>query len=163
MKYIAKIMLILCIVFLSPCASAANMQGFTNPGLARQNKLLYSSIAMLKNDYVFVLFYSTNCPHCISFAPVLKKYAYDCGIPVKAFAVGQQAAAIFPSSVIVSQDTVNQFFGSGSELSVPTLFMFNRHNYHAYPVSKGSLTYLELNRRCNDLAPKILNHEQQIA
>ena len=117
---------------------------------------------MLRNDYVFVLFYSTNCPHCISFAPVLKKYAYDCGISVKAFAVGQQAVSIFPDSVIVSQDTVNQFFGNGSELSVPTLFVLNKNNYHAYPVSKGALTYLELNNRMNNLAPKILNHEQKI-
>jgi len=163
MKYIAKITLFLCVTFFSLGSSASNMDGFTNSRRARQNKLLYSSIAMLKNDYVFVLFYSTNCPHCTSFAPVLKKYAYDCSIPVQAFATGQAVSPNFPNSIIVPQDTIDQFFGSGSELSVPTLFILNKHNYHAYPVAKGSLTYLELNNRMNILAPKVLKHEQKFA
>ena len=119
-----------------------------------------NQISNLNQNYEFIFFYSTNCQHCISFSPILKKYSDDFGIQVKAFVIGNKASTYFPSSVAISQEIINQFFGSSSNLSVPALFILNKNNYHAYPVSSGSLSYLELTARMEDLIPKILQHEK---
>jgi type-F conjugative transfer system pilin assembly thiol-disulfide isomerase TrbB len=111
-------------------------------------------------NYEFVLFYRTNCPHCISFEPILKLYSDNSHIPVRAFALSNKASTAFPNSIAVSQELVDQYFGKGANVAVPTLFILNKNNLHAYPVSRGSLTYLELTNRMNQLVPKILSVER---
>jgi hypothetical protein len=126
---------------------------------ASQQNLIDSSVIALRRDYEFIFFYSTDCPHCTSFDQVLKQYSDNLGILVKAFAIGERVSPSFPNSTVVTQEVVNQFFGGGAKLSVPTLFILNKNNFHAYPVSSGSLAYSELNTRMNQLAPKILTNE----
>lgn len=114
----------------------------------------------LKRDYEFIFFYSTNCPHCLIFDPVLKLYSDNSGIPVKAFVFGGVLLPSFPDSTVLSQEIVDQFFGRGAMIGVPALFILNKRNLHAYPVSRGALTDLELAVRMNELTPKILQNEQ---
>ena len=127
--------------------------------LKRQNPI-NSLVCILKRDYEFIFFYSTTCPHCMDFAPVLKSYSDNSGISVKAFVMDQGSSLYFPNSIMISQEVVDQFFGKGTKVSVPILFILNKDNLHAYPVSSGALTYLELVSRMNDLVPKILQHER---
>ena len=119
-----------------------------------------SLISVLKNDYAFIFFYSNNCHHCKIFHPVLKLYSDNSGILVKAFAIGDRASTFFPNSTVVVQEVINRFFGKGAKVSVPTLFIINKNNLHAYPVSRGALTYLELSKRMDELTPKILKNEK---
>ena len=130
-------------------ASAQNNQNNQNVlpktialSLQRQNQ-----INLLKN-YEFILFYRNNCPHCISFKPILKMYSNTFGIPIKAF-----------DSAVTSQGVIEQYFGKGVDFAVPTLFILNKDNLHAYQVARGALTYPELINRMSQLAPKILAHE----
>ena len=126
---------------------------------ASQQNLIDSSVIALSRDYEIIFFYSTDCQHCKSFDLVLKRYSDNLGILVKAFAIGERVSPSFPNSIPVAQKVVDQFFGKGSQISVPALFILNKNNFHVYPVSSGSLTYLELNTRMNQLAPKILTNE----
>lgn len=127
--------------------------------LQQQNSVDVSVVRLIKN-YEFIFFYSTDCPHCMSFDLVLKAYSDSSGIAVKSFMLGNKSSPSFPNSIAIAQEIVDQFFGKGAKLSVPTLFILNKDNYHAYPVSSGALTYLELNARMNQLAPKILMNER---
>jgi type-F conjugative transfer system pilin assembly thiol-disulfide isomerase TrbB len=124
-----------------------------------QQNLIDSSVIALRRDYEFIFFYSTDCQYCMSFDPVLKQYSDNLGVLVKAFAIGERVSPSFPNSTVVTQEVVDRFFGGGAKLSVPTLFVLNKNNFHAYPVSSGLLTYSELNTRMNQLAPKILTNE----
>ena len=119
-----------------------------------------NSTNRLGRDYEFIFFYSTDCQYCMKFSPVLKLYSDNTNIPVKAFVMGNGGVSpFFPNSNIVTQDVVDQFFSSGAKIAVPTLFILNKNNFHAYPVSSGALTYLELATRMNALTPKILHNE----
>ncbi|MBU0744245.1 MAG: conjugal transfer protein TraF [Gammaproteobacteria bacterium] len=128
--------------------------------LMRQQNAIHSKISLLRRDYEFIFFYSSNCQHCRIFDPVLKLYSDNYGIPVKAFMVGGKASQSFPNSIIVAQEIVNQFFGRGAKISIPTLFILNKNNFHAYPVSSGALTYLELTTRMGELTTRILQNEK---
>ena len=139
-----------------------NMQNLSSNQSAMVNKN-DSYMFALSKDYEFIFFYSSNCHYCIKFNPVLKLYSDNSGIWVKAFAIGNGSSPYFPSSTVVAQEVVDQFFGSfekRTNISVPTLFIMNKNNLHVYPVSSGALTYLELYTRMNDLVPKILRYEK---
>jgi len=134
------------------------------------------SESKLSRDYEFIFFYSLSCAYCKSFAPVLKKYADNSGINVRGFILGGNSSNFdnhFPDffdSTVVKQEVLERFFGFSdksfsdkrSGIAVPTLFLLNKKNLHVYPVSRGSLTYLELIIRMNELIPKILNNEAKM-
>jgi thiol-disulfide isomerase/thioredoxin len=129
------------------------------------------SESKLSKDYEFIFFYSLSCTYCKSFAPVLKRYADNSGINVRGFSLGGNSSNLdnhFPDffdSTVVKQEVLERFFGfsdKGGGIAVPALFILNKKNLHAYPVSQGSLTYLELARRMDELIPKILNNEAKM-
>jgi thiol-disulfide isomerase/thioredoxin len=126
------------------------------------------SESRLSKDYEFIFFYSLSCTYCKSFAPVLKKYSDNSGINVRGFIIGGNSSNLdnhFPDffdSTVVKQEVLERFFGKGSGIAVPVLFILNKENLHAYPVSQGSLTYLELARKMDELITKILNNEAKM-
>jgi thiol-disulfide isomerase/thioredoxin len=123
-----------------------------------------SSLSFLKREYEFILFYESECRHCIEFAPILKRYAADVGVKVLAFGFGDtnKGLSIFANSTVVDQNTVAQFFGQDAKISTPALFIWNKRNGHVYPVASGMHTYEELALRMNELAPKILRKEAEL-
>ena len=129
----------------------------------------------LNKDYEFIFFYSLSCAYCKSFAPILKRYSDNSGINVRGFILGGNSSNFdnhFPDffdSTVVKQEVLERFFGfsdkgfsdKGGGIAIPTVFILNKKNLHAYPVSQGSLTYLELARRMDELIPKILNNDNE--
>ena len=119
----------------------------------------YSSPFKSTDAYEFILFYSTTCPHCLKFAPTLRQYSDKSGIPIQAFAVNGNKSHYFPNSIPLTQETIEQFFGKNASLALPSLFLLNKKNLHAYPVSQGALTYTELQLRMSKLIPKTVQFE----
>lgn len=163
--FLASLLLFIMLINTKAFAGANAVQGDTQNQLdsrvlLKQQNSINPLVRILKRDYEFVFFYSTTCPHCMDFAPVLKLYSDNSGISVKAFVMDQGASSYFSNSVVISQEVVDQFFSKGAKVLVPILFILNKNNLHAYPVSSGALTYLELVSRMNDLAPKIIQHER---
>jgi thiol-disulfide isomerase/thioredoxin len=114
-------------------------------------------------DYEFILFYSPTCPHCIKFEPILKQYANNTRIPVRSFAVDGSNLENYSNSDALPLELIEQFrryLGKKGNLSVPCLFILNKHNLHAYPVSQGALTYSKLCVRMEELIPKIIQLEK---
>lgn len=141
--------------------SASSAIANTNRAFGNTHNITTSpAVFALKGEYEFIYFYSGNCQHCLSFTPTLKLYSDNSGILVQAFVVGTGYSPSFPNSSVVEQEVIEQYFGKGAKITVPTLFILNKNNYHAYPVSSGALSYLDLATRMNDLAPKIWRHEK---
>lgn len=118
------------------------------------------SLAEFWRHYTIVFFYGEHCPYCLKFAPVLKQYASLSRAPVQAVSVGLITTTLFTDSMPATPELITQFFHSQAELVVPAVFILNLHNYHAYQVTKGALTYPELAKQLAQLIPKIITHEQ---
>ncbi|CAL7962202.1 putative Type-F conjugative transfer system pilin assembly thiol-disulfide isomerase TrbB [Gammaproteobacteria bacterium] len=114
-------------------------------------------------DYEFVFFYSLGCTYCRNFTPVLKRYSDNTGINVRGFILGGSSSNpdnYFPNSTVIKQEVSEHFFGRENNITIPSLFILNKKNLRAYPVSRGALTYSELVQRMDELIPKILNNEK---
>jgi len=114
---------------------------------------------VLGAGYEFIFFYRSSCPYCRKFDPILKQYSVDTAIPVRAFTFDGIALPSFPDSIAVDKNTVGEYFGDNATVAVPALFLMNTINLHAYPVSSGGLSYMDLVMRMNALVPKILSVE----
>lgn len=120
---------------------------------------------MLGESYEFIFFYRSSCPYCRRFEPILRQYAIDAAIPVKAFTFDGIILPSFPNSVAVDKTVISEYFGSsgsfnaGTAIAVPALFIMNTANLHVFPVAKGELSYMDLVMRMNELVPKILSVE----
>jgi thiol-disulfide isomerase/thioredoxin len=131
---------------------------------ASRSGFINSSVYLLRREYEWILFYEPECKFCIDFAPILKKYANNTDIKVIAFTLSDfgRAAPLFINTVQIDQRTVEQFFGQGTKISTPMLFIWNKTNGHVYPVASGMHTYEELAMRMNELAPKMLKNEREL-
>jgi hypothetical protein len=137
----------------------------TTTTLASQSLKSLDGPANLNRDldkhYDLILFYSVSCTYCPQFCRTLKNYAWQNRIPVIAFKLTNESSPYFPNSVLVDQKTIEQFFGKGTQISVPALFVLNPGNMNLYPVSRGNLSDEELSLRMNSLMQKIRTYEER--
>ena len=116
----------------------------------------------ISQDYKFIVFIRSDCPHCKRFNPVLKQYSLVSHIPVEAYSfsiVGtQDTNTAFPDSKSINPALARQYFGD-EDIAVPTLFIMHTQNMHVFPVSRGELSFEELDARMNILIPNIMQVE----
>jgi len=111
-----------------------------------------------KNDrYIFVLFFSDQCPYCIQFAPVIKRFSASYEISVEAVSLNGKALPEFPDTIFATQDMIDLAY-EGKPVTYPALFIADRKARKLFPVSFGALSFNELEERMQHLMPKIISH-----
>jgi len=112
------------------------------------------------NNHALLLFYASTCPHCHSFAPLLKAWATENQAQVLTLAFDNQPLPEFPNFKPATTEWVNVAF-NGRPITYPALFVVNHQTKMIYPVSFGSLSANELAVRMTDLIEKINQYEHQ--
>ena len=100
------------------------------------------SLLSHKDSYGFFYFYSSGCPHCQHFAPVLKNYSETKGLSVLAISMDGGYLNEFPNAR-VDQGQSKIF----SVKILPALFLVNPKENKAILVSEGAIDLDELSRR----------------
>jgi hypothetical protein len=100
---------------------------------------------------------STNSSFFI--VPHVNTVQFFVDIPIRAFKLSNASSPYFPDSVLVDQNTIDQYFGREAKVAIPVLFLLNTINMHVYPVSRGNLTFAELTDRMNSLMQRIRQFE----
>lgn len=124
---------------------------FANGGIAPKSPLLKE----LSENYYFAFIYSSSCPHCHQFAPVLYDFAKTFHVGIEAYSMdggslnGIQGKPLTP-------DLFQTFYVSGGyKPLIPALFLVNRDTLQAYAVFFGEATPYQLARRINELLQHI--------
>jgi type-F conjugative transfer system pilin assembly thiol-disulfide isomerase TrbB len=112
------------------------------------------------SSHGLILFYSSQCPHCRQFAPVLKKWANHHFAEVLPLSFDNQPLPEFPQFLQATTEWVNVAF-QGNAINYPALFVVNPASNALYPVGFGSMTDYELNVRMKVLIPKINEFERK--
>lgn len=106
-----------------------------------------------------VLFYSSHCPHCRQFAPVLKKWTEHHHAQLLPLSFDNQALPEFPHFLPASTEWVSAAF-QGNEINYPAVFIVNPETKALYPVGFGAMSDNELDERMALLIPKVNAYEK---
>lgn len=106
----------------------------------------------------FVFFFSSTCPYCQQFAPVLSRVASKLGARVLPLSFDEKPLPQYPMVYPASSGWVTSAY-QNEPIDYPALFIAHPKTLQLYPVSRGFLTEEELLERLEVLLPRIMNYE----
>lgn len=111
------------------------------------------------DNHGLMFFFSSQCPHCHSFAPALRKYADMNQAEVLALSFDNKPLPSFEKFLPATKDFVSIAFGN-NPINYPALFVINPKTRAIYPVSSGSFSEAELQNMMDGVIEKIKVHER---
>lgn len=111
-------------------------------------------------NHALVFFFSSQCPFCQQFAPVVKQWAASHTAPTLALSFDNQPLGDFPDFIPVTTQWVNEAY-AGKPITYPALFIANKISHLLYPVAYGAMTAAELDLRLSQLKTKIQAYESR--
>ena len=137
---------------------------FSSVGMNNENAInqsLNTNFDNFNKNHALVLFYSSNCPHCRKFTPILRYYSANFKIKIAPITVDGVNLSEFPESLRASKKELTWFYQDNKmQITVPALFILNTQTLVSYPIAYGELTYFDLVNRINDLKRKIIDYEK---
>lgn len=118
---------------------------------AYQDKETKAIVAFFKNKGMF-FFYSSTCPYCQKFAPIIKAFAQKYDIALVPITIDGISLPEFPNS--------RSDLGQAKKFKVnsfPALFAVNPYSDKALPISYGFISESDLRQRILDLATDFKN------
>ncbi|MGR5464888.1 conjugal transfer protein TraF [Photobacterium damselae] len=90
-------------------------------------------------QYGLAFIFSSKCPYCHKFAPTLKTFAAQTGLPVYAFSVDGLGLPQYPNPLTATRDIVQEFYHTTSNITYPALFLVNLDNRKHVTLGLGNV------------------------
>jgi len=103
-------------------------------------------ILALRKNWIVIFFFSSSCPHCRVFAPVMAKFLKDYGFDYRDYTLDAMPLPSFKDPLPVNRKLIQAFFGQ-EPVHYPAVFIINKNTLSGIPISVGELTYPELMHR----------------
>ncbi|APS84682.1 hypothetical protein AVM71_16380 (plasmid) [Piscirickettsia salmonis] len=113
------------------------------------------TIKDLHNDYYFVLFYRSTCPHCHKFVPILKDFSHYYGLKIIAYSTDGGDLEGLHGKRMTAEEYRQYFLQGGFKAVVPALYLQNKYTDQVYPVLFGEATPYQFSERMNQLMTHI--------
>jgi thiol-disulfide isomerase/thioredoxin len=97
---------------------------------------------------VLVLFYSSQCPHCQAFAPIIQAFAKQNDWILEPISADGQTLPGFAYTIPADPSMLKKAFQT-REIQYPAMFIADKKSQMLYPISFGNVTYQELSVRVN--------------
>ncbi len=111
-------------------------------------------------NHALIFFFSSQCPFCQQFAPVVKQWSTSHTAPILALSFDNKPLGAFPDFIPVTTQWVNEAY-AGKPITYPALFIANKTSHLLYPVAYGAMTDFELDLRLTQLKTKIEVYESR--
>jgi len=102
----------------------------------------HQTIQDLSKSYGLFFFFSSDCPYCHQFAPIVKRFAQTYGWEVVAISVDGGSIAEFPNAQVD-----NGVFEAWNVKALPSLFAVNPATKEAIPIAYGLTALDEMENR----------------
>ena len=109
------------------------------------------NVLALNKDWAVVVFFSSTCPHCKVFVPVVAQFIKDYGFQSQDYTLDGKPLEDFQHPIMASPKLIEAFFGDES-IHYPAVFIVNVNTLDGIPISIGELTYDELLVRFQQVA-----------
>ncbi|MBW8308053.1 MAG: conjugal transfer protein TraF [Candidatus Paracaedibacteraceae bacterium] len=110
--------------------------------LDQQKEERRQAIQSLSQTHGLFFFYSSNCPYCHQFAPIVKMFAEQYGWDVLAISLDERAIETFPNAV-----PDNGLAAQWNVTSLPSLFAVNPETEDVIQVAQGMTSIDEMENR----------------
>ncbi|WP_018299803.1 conjugal transfer protein TraF [Fangia hongkongensis] len=130
-------------------ASSVNTSSHNSFSIARDNQeknAQSNPFYPIEQQWVLVVFFSSTCPHCKRFMPVLKRFSVTYHFKVYDYTLDGAGLPSYPDPLFPSQKTIHDYFGN-DKIHYPALFMVNKHTLTGIPISLGEMPYVILKNR----------------
>lgn len=121
--------------------SPVNQQG-RHLQIDLEKQRMASTIQNLSQNYGLFFFFSSDCPYCHQFAPIVKRFAQTYGWDVIAISVDGGFIAEFPNA-----EPDNGLFQTWDIKALPSLFAVNPQTQEAIPIAHGLTSMDEMENR----------------
>lgn len=115
-----------------------------------------------KNEFfkhhALVFFFSSQCPYCKQFAPVVTTWAATNGASILGLSFDNQPLEELPDFIPASTQWVNTAY-NGKPITYPALFVVNKTQHLLYPVAFGAMSKDEFEQRIAVIQSKIEAYE----
>ena len=95
---------------------------------------------------VLVLFYSSQCPHCQAFAPIIQAFAKQNDWILEPISADGQTLPGFAYTIPADPAMLKKAFQT-REIQYPATFIADKKSQTLYQISSGNVTYQELSVR----------------
>lgn len=113
-------------------------------------------------SHAFIFFFSSQCPYCREFAPVLIQWANEKGANILNLSFDNQPLEGIHEFIPVTTQWINDAY-NGKPITYPALFVVNKSDHLLYPVAYGALSGFELEQRFKEIKLKIEAFESRRA
>lgn len=154
----------ICAFILISQSAFASSEIYVQAMMDRKSKIEYAKTAKAPQGKGFfkthgvLFFFSSRCPYCLQFAPVVKQYIENNKAEVLALSFDNRPLPTFPNFIPASKNWVSLAFGN-KPINYPALFIVNPKTHSVYPVSSGAYSYVELDQMMNSVIEQIQNYE----
>ena len=115
-----------------------------------------------KNEFfkhhALVFFFSSQCPYCRVFAPVVTTWAGTHGASILGLSFDNQPLEELPDFLPATTQWVNAAY-NGKPITYPALFVVNKEHHLLYPVAFGAMSKDEFEQRIAVIQSKIEAYE----
>lgn len=108
---------------------------------------------------VLVFFYSSQCPHCQAFAPVIQAFAQQNDWVLEPISADGQTLPGFAYTIPADPAMLKKAFQT-REIQYPATFIADKKNQTLYPVSFGNVTYQELSESVSQFEARRVQGER---
>lgn len=121
--------------------SPVNQQG-RHLQIDLEKQRMANTIQNLSQNYGLFFFFSSDCPYCHQFAPIVKRFAQTYGWDVIAISVDGGSISEFPNA-----EPDNGLFQTWDIKALPALFAVNPQTQEAIPIAHGLTSMDEMENR----------------
>lgn len=114
--------------------------------LDQEKKRTHDTISQLSQSYGLFFFFSSQCPYCHQFAPIVKRFSQLYGWEVIAISIDGGSVAEFPAS-----ERDNGLVHMWNIQTLPSLYAVNPQTQEAIPIAHGLTSMDEMENRIIDM------------
>lgn len=112
-------------------------------------------------EHSLIVFFTSTCPYCQKFAPVIKEWSDKNHVPLIAMALDNRSLPEFQDYQKADLELINTAF-AGRNITYPATFISNNKQKLLYPVAFGALDKIELHQRLLQIQPIIQEYEDSL-
>lgn len=106
------------------------------------------------NQYALVVFFSSTCPHCLRFTPIIADFAAQHNIKTYAYTIDGNGNTAFPNPLTASDEVKAKFYQS-MQVVVPAVFIVNTNTMEITPIDVGEESATDFSRDMDQFAKNL--------